>query len=154
MYLIAENPFRGEGESLPIHLNLRGWDTSGPDSRWHPTWLWKQTTGDWALLLSSNSTETSRTNLFNFYIYNSSAFLLIPAWMNHHTHRWCWEIDQHHTIDWPHLCRLRGSIDLNANLFSLWYHHSKERWYLEAISLPLHKCVAIFSPSSFQSFYL
>lgn len=50
MYLIAQNPFRGEGESLPIHLNLRGWDTSGPNSCWHPTWLWKQTTGDWALL--------------------------------------------------------------------------------------------------------
>lgn len=119
IYLIAQNPFRGEGESLPIHLNLGGWDTSGPNSCWHPTWLWKQTTEFWVLLLSSNSTETSRTTLFNFYIYKCAAFSLISTWVNHHTRV---PLVNRATLHYrlSPFQRVERTIDLNAN----WVHFS------------------------------
>ena len=85
-YLVAQNSFRGEGDRLPIHLNLGGWDTSGPNSCWHPTWLWKETTGDWAPPPPSNSTETSRTDLFSFFhIHNRAVFMFISARVNRYS---------------------------------------------------------------------
>lgn len=65
-YLIAQNSFRSDGESLPIHLNLRGWDTSGPNSHWHSTWLWNQTTWNWKLLLSPEHNREKKNKSFHF----------------------------------------------------------------------------------------
>lgn len=144
MYLIAQNPFRDEGESLPIHLNLRGWDTSGPNSRWLLTWLWKQTTGDWAVPPSSKSTETSRTNLFNFYIYNCAHSFDLYSDESSHTGAAGKLTNTTLHTETPHptpFSILRGSTDLNANQFLLWRSILIQRWYLKAICWFVHKCV-------------
>lgn len=129
MYLIAQNPFRGEGERLPIHLNLRGWDTSGPNSRWHPARLWKPTTRDWASLPSSNRNKQDES-LETMTVPHSSWSLL--RWFTTRTQVTLVNDAAAHQHDWPSSQRVLRSKCQPGVRFRIGIEKSGNIWGLFA----------------------